>query len=318
MSGPPSARVSRPWRDVPAHHPEDQDRRAPATGLRAAPPRSPRTLAVGPAGVRGRSAARGHDVVLLLRHDHAEDVLLVDEPSSSSAVDTRTGPSVSSTMRAASLTISSGGRPGPSSDSPLARITHHPAQRQHVRTGHVADEVAHVVVGGRADHLVRRADLDDLAVAHDQDPVAELERLLQVVGDEDHRLADLVVQPDHLVLHVPADQRVERRERLVEQHHRRVDGQRAGQPDPLLHAAGELVGVGVLVAGRARPGRPSPAPWRAARPWRRRGPPARTRRCRSPCGAAAGRSAGTPSPRACGAARAAASRRPRLTSSPSS
>ena len=115
--------------------------------------------------------------------------------------------------------------------------------------GHLADEVADVVVGGRADQLVAGADLHQLAVAHDQDPVAEPERLGQVVGDEDHRLADLVVQPDHLVLHVPADQRVERRERLVEEQHVGVAGEGPGQPDPLLHAAGELVRVGVLVAG---------------------------------------------------------------------
>ncbi len=49
---------------------------------------------------------------------------------------------------------------------------------------------------GARDDLVRRTDLDDLAVAHDQDPVAELQRLGEVVGDEDHRLADLVVQPE--------------------------------------------------------------------------------------------------------------------------
>ena len=70
----------------------------------------------------------------------------------------------------------------------------------------------------------------------------------QVVGDEHHRLAELLLEPDHLVLHVAPDQRVERRERLVEQQHLRVDGQRAGQADALLHAAGELVGVVVLVA----------------------------------------------------------------------
>ena len=35
----------------------------------------------------------------------------------------------------------------------------------------------------------------------------------------------------------------------------RVDGQRPGQADALLHAAGELVGVGVLVARQARPAR---------------------------------------------------------------
>ena len=57
-------------------------------------------------------------------------------------------------------------------------------------------------------------------------------------------LLELVVEPDHLVLHVPADQRVQRRERLVEEQQRRVAGERAGQADPLLHAAGELVGVG--------------------------------------------------------------------------
>ena len=54
-----------------------------------------------------------------------------------------------------------------------------------------------------------------------------------------------------LVLHVPADQRVERGERLVEQQDVRIVGERTGQPDPLLHAAGELIGVGLLVAGQA-------------------------------------------------------------------
>ncbi len=127
-----------------------------------------------------------------------------------------------------------------------------------------------------------------------QDPVAELEGLGQVVGDEHHRLADLVVQPDDLVLHVPADQRVERGERLVEQQHVRVAGQRPGQPDALLHAAGELVGVG---RARSRTGRPARSPrWPAAcaRPARCRGSPGRRRRCRRRGGAAAGRSAGRP------------------------
>ena len=127
--------------------------------------------------------------------------------------------------------------------------SHDPLQREHVRAGHVADEVAHVVVRGRADQLVTGADLHDLAVAHDQDAVAQLERLGQVVGDEHHRLADLAVQPDDLVLHVAADQRVQRGERLVEEQHVRVARERAGQTDALLHAAGELVRIGLLVAG---------------------------------------------------------------------
>ncbi|GKQ40825.1 hypothetical protein ALMP_73460 [Streptomyces sp. A012304] len=71
------------------------------------------------------------------------------------------------------------------------------------------------------------------------------------MGDEHHRLADLVVQPDDLVLHVTADQRVERREGLVEEEHLRITGQRPGEAHTLLHTAGQLVGVGVLVAREA-------------------------------------------------------------------
>ena len=56
--------------------------------------------------------------------------------------------------------------------------------------------------------------------------------------------ADLGAQ---LVAHA----RVERRERLVEQQHARLDRERAGQRDALLLAAGELVGVVPGVVGEA-------------------------------------------------------------------
>ncbi len=45
-----------------------------------------------------------------------------------------------------------------------------------------------------------------------------------------------------LVLHVAADERVERAERLVVEHHVRVDGEGAGDADALLHSPRELVG----------------------------------------------------------------------------
>ena len=45
-----------------------------------------------------------------------------------------------------------------------------------------------------------------------------------------------------LVLHVAADQRVERAERLVVEHHVRVHREGARDADALLHPAGELVG----------------------------------------------------------------------------
>ena len=143
---------------------------------------------------------------------------------------------------------------GPSSASPSLGRPHDPAQRQHVAARDVADEVRDVVVRRRADELLRRRELDDLAVAHDRDPVAEAQRLGQVVGDEEHRLARLVLEADHLVLHVAPDQRVERAEGLVVEHHLRVDGEGARQADPLLHAARELVRELVRASPRARRG----------------------------------------------------------------
>src|SRR5690606_19682301 len=61
---------------------------------------------------------------------------------------------------------------------------------------HVTDELADVVVRGRADDLLGSAELDDAAVAHERDPGAQAQRLAEVVGDEDHGAALLAVQPD--------------------------------------------------------------------------------------------------------------------------
>ena len=58
----------------------------------------------------------------------------------------------------------------------------------------------------------------------------------------------LVVQPAQPAPQVLADLGVERAERLVEQQHLRVDGERAGQRHPLALAAGELRRVAVLEA----------------------------------------------------------------------
>ena len=93
--------------------------------------------------------------------------------------------------------------------------------------------------------FLRRPDLDEPAVLHDGDAVAQLQRLHQVVRDEDHRLVKLALEPDDLVLHVAPDQRVERAERLIEQHDLRIGAQRPGQPHALLHPSRQLVGIGV-------------------------------------------------------------------------
>ena len=80
------------------------------------------------------------------------------------------------------------------------------------------------------------------------------------MGDEHDGLAELGLQPEELVLQLGAHDRVDRAERLVHQHHRRVGGQRPGDADPLLLAAGQLRRVALGERWPAdRPGRAAPS-----------------------------------------------------------
>ena len=89
--------------------------------------------------------------------------------------------------------------------------------------------------------LARGADLLDLAAVHHRDPVGDLHRLLLIVGDEHGGDVLLVVQAPQPGAQLGADGGVERAERLVEQQHLRLDGERPGERHPLALAAGELV-----------------------------------------------------------------------------
>jgi hypothetical protein len=69
------------------------------------------------------------------------------------------------------------------------------------------------------------------------------------VRDEHHGLADLLLKPEELVLEpVPVD-RVDRPERLVHQHQRRIHGKRSCHADPLALATGELRRIAVARVG---------------------------------------------------------------------
>jgi hypothetical protein len=86
----------------------------------------------------------------------------------------------------------------------------------------------------------RRVLREPAGIAQDRDPVAHLDRLVDVVRDEDDRLAQLGLEAQELVLEALAGDRVERAERLVHQHHRRVGRERAGDSDALALPAREL------------------------------------------------------------------------------
>src|SRR3546814_15248001 len=71
------------------------------------------------------------------------------------------------------------------------------------------------------------------------------------MGEEDDGLAQHRLQAQELVLHLAADQRVERREGLVEEPDLRLHRQRTGDADALLLAAGQLariIGLAALAA----------------------------------------------------------------------
>ena len=264
---------------------------------------------------------RGHQAPRAVGgRDHAEDLLVADDADQ---LRRSRRPAPAARRRAPHGSASGRSRPGPARARPVgssgAHRPHDPAQGQHVRRG---------TRRGRSRARSRRPARRPARRRCRSAPIApsrmirmrspSLSASDEVVGDEDHRLADLVVQPDDLVLHVAADQRVERGERLVEQQHVGVAGERPGQADALLHAAGELVGVGVLVAGEADQLDHLAGPLDAAR---RLSDAADlepvARRCRGPGGAAAGRSAGTPSRPCAGAGRAARSSSAARMSSPS-
>ena len=122
--------------------------------------------------------------------------------------------------------------------------------------------------------LGRRRDLLEPAGGHDPDPVAQRQRLLLVVGDEQRRGADRDLDAADLLAQLPAHLGVERRERLVEQQHLGLDREGPGQRDPLLLAAGQLVRIAAALRRRPTSSSISSA--------RRRRDAASTPRSRSP------------------------------------
>src|SRR6266852_6077797 len=99
----------------------------------------------------------------------------------------------------------------------------------------------------------RQIDIDDLLDAarrtrHHHDLVREKYRLIDRMGDEQHRLAVAFPDVEQIVLQPGARMRIERAKWLVHQEHRGVIGQRARQRDALLHAAGQFLRVKALKA----------------------------------------------------------------------
>ncbi len=91
-----------------------------------------------------------------------------------------------------------------------------------------------------------------------QHAVADLHRLVDLVGDEHRGLVALPHQAHELGAQIARGHLVERGERLVAQQNFRIDREGARDRHALAHAARERVRIVVLVAGEAEPRQPAP------------------------------------------------------------
>ena len=102
-----------------------------------------------------------------------------------------------------------------------------------VLTNKRADEL----IGRFRQQLIRGGALHDLALSEDGDPVAQLQRLIDIVADQHHGFLQLALHLKKLVLNRLTVDRVDRAERLIHQQHRRIGGEGADNADALLLAA---------------------------------------------------------------------------------
>ena len=103
----------------------------------------------------------------------------------------------------------------------------------------LADEVRDERVLGLVVDILRRADLLDFALVHDDNRVGHGQRFFLIVRDIDKRNAHALLDVLKLVLHILAQAKVQSAQRLVEQQHLRAVDKRARDGDTLLLTAGK-------------------------------------------------------------------------------
>ena len=111
-------------------------------------------------------------------------------------------------------------------------------QRQPLEAAIHAHEARDEVRRGMRQHVFRRAELGEpAALTQHQHEVGHLDRLVDVVGHEKDRLRQAVLEAEQFVLQPLTNDWIDRAERLVHQHQRRVGSQRAGDAHSLALTA---------------------------------------------------------------------------------
>ena len=122
------------------------------------------------------------------------------------------------------------------------------AEEVHLRR---ADEACDEQVQRMVKDLLRRADLLNEAVAHDDDAVAQRHSLGLVVGDVDEGGVDAGAQLDDLRTHLVTQLCIEVGQRLVHQQNLRITHDGAADGDTLTLTAGQRLRLAVEVFGDA-------------------------------------------------------------------
>src|ERR1700738_4909666 len=119
----------------------------------------------------------------------------------------------------------------------------------HVRRDEIEQQTA-IVIKAQVEDIARarQVDVDDLLDAarggtHHDHPIGEVDRLLDIVRDEDHCLLRARDDAVKVLLNFPACVLIERGERLVGEQDIRAVRERANDRDPVTHAAGKLVRI---------------------------------------------------------------------------
>ena len=130
---------------------------------------------------------------------------------------------------------------------PLGRDDHGRARRGNGRSAFRLgrQKMLRVGVARPVEHLVDRAGLHDLPVGHHAHPIGHLAHDREVMGDQQHRHAETLLQLLEQLQDLRLDGDVERGGRLVGDQQVRLVGERHRDHHPLALAAGQLMGIGV-------------------------------------------------------------------------
>ena len=111
-----------------------------------------------------------------------------------------------------------------------------------------AHEAGHELGARRVEHLTRRTGLLDPALVHDHHLVGQRHRFFLRMGHVHEGEAQLLLPTPELGAHLHPQERIERRQRLIQQQHPRLGHQGTRQCDPLLLAAGQFGRQAALVS----------------------------------------------------------------------